>query len=275
MFFRLNCQEILELLNKLDEDELDSGDIILHIPHEHDKPISDCDSDYSDEESAGDLNKLGPGLLKTTCDFVSHLPSNSSNDDEEEEIVHSPKKRITNKQPSNSSNDVADEEIEHPVRKRLKKTNRPQDIEWTTNEPEFEIYKEKPTISPIPDEVMSCSTEYELFRLFLDDNFIDNLVDETNKYAVQNNKNLNVNRDEILVVFGGFLLSGYAKYPDKRLYWNRDSDTPEILRDAIRCRRFEDILHHMHFNDNTKIDAKDVCTNLDHSLIICKQNFSS
>ena len=85
MFFRLNEQEILDLLDKLDQDELEPGNIVLHIPDEHDRTASDCDSDNSDEESAGDLNKLGPVLMKTTCDFVPHGSYAVSSDTEDEE----------------------------------------------------------------------------------------------------------------------------------------------------------------------------------------------
>lgn len=231
MFYRLNEQEILDLLDKLDQDELEPGNIVLHLPDEHDRTASDCDSDNSDEESAGDLNKLGPVLMKTTCDFVPHGSYAVSSDTE-------------------------DEETEQPLAKKNKK-NEKKVIQWTSEEPNFKINKNKLPVSPLPEEVMSTDTEYELFRLFIDQNFIDNLVKQTNMYAVQQDKILNVNSNEILVVLGAFMLSGYAKYPDKRLYWSKDSDTPTILCDAIRCRRFEDIIHNMHFNDNTQIDRED------------------
>ena len=58
-------------------------------------------------------------------------------------------------------------------------------------------------------------------------------------------------------MFGGFLLSGYAKYPNKKLYWSKENDTPSILAEAMRCNRFEIILRHIHFNDNAAIDKED------------------
>ena len=71
------------------------------------------------------------------------------------------------------------------------------------------------------------------------------------------NVTLDVIFDEMLVMFGGFLLSGYAKYPNKRLYWSKENDTPSILAEAMPCNRFEIILLHIHFNDNAAIDKED------------------
>ena len=58
-------------------------------------------------------------------------------------------------------------------------------------------------------------------------------------------------------MFGGFLLSGYAKYPNKRLYWSKENGTPSIFAEAMRCNKFEIILHHIHFNENVAIDKED------------------
>lgn len=58
-------------------------------------------------------------------------------------------------------------------------------------------------------------------------------------------------------MLGSFMLSGYAKYPKKRMYWSRESDSPTNLSDAIHCNRFENILHNFHLNDNSKLDPYD------------------
>lgn len=70
---------------------------------------------------------------------------------------------------------------------------------------------------------------------------------------MQKGKALNVCREEILVFFGGLLLSGYTKCPNKRLYWSTEDDVPKILSDSIRCNRFEDILRNFQLIDNANI----------------------
>ena len=58
-------------------------------------------------------------------------------------------------------------------------------------------------------------------------------------------------------MFGSFLMSGYSKYSDKCLYWSREDDTQKLLMNSIKCNRFEDIIHHIHFNDNSNYDGTD------------------
>lgn len=73
---------------------------------------------------------------------------------------------------------------------------------------------------------------------------------ETNKYSLQKNSHLNVKIDELYAFLGGLLLSGYAKYPNKRMYWSTKDDVPKLLKNSIRLNRFESILRSFHLNDN-------------------------
>ena len=68
----------------IDNECITGGDIILHCPDEHGRAVSDVDSDASDEELAGDLNRLGPGLLKCTGDFIPHTEGIEEKDDNED-----------------------------------------------------------------------------------------------------------------------------------------------------------------------------------------------
>ena len=47
------------ILDDFDEGNLEPDDIFLHVPDEPGDVISDVDSDFLDEESASNLNKLG------------------------------------------------------------------------------------------------------------------------------------------------------------------------------------------------------------------------
>lgn len=64
-----------------------------------------------------------------------------------------------------------------------------------------------------------------------------------------------VTEDEIYVILGAMLLSGYAKLPNKRLYFSKNNDVPKILAESIRCNRFESILQDLHLNDNTLLST--------------------
>ena len=90
---------------------------------------------------------------------------------------------------------------------------------------------------------------------------MDFIVQQSNLYGQQQNKTLNITKEELYVVFGVFLLSGHASFQIRdstghekkipsRLYWSREK-IKEIVKDAIRCNRFEDTIRHIHFNEMT------------------------
>ena len=93
--------------------------------------------------------------------------------------------------------------------------------------------------------------------LYFDKNFIDNAVEKIKRYALQRGKEFNVTVDKMWVMFGGFLISSYGKYSDNHLYWSREEDILKLLMSSIRCNRFEDIIPHIHFNDNSNYDRTD------------------
>jgi hypothetical protein len=99
------------------------------------------------------------------------------------------------------------------------------------------------------------------------------IVRQSNLYALQKNKFLNLTLDEIYIVFGAFLLSGYGKYPNKRLYWSKENDVPTILCESMRLNRFEQILRHFHLNDNSAIDKNDRLYKLRPIITELNQNF--
>ena len=98
------------------------------------------------------------------------------------------------------------------------------------------------------------------FSLFFDDDDDDDVIhlicEQNNLYAMQKNVQLDLTESELFVVIGGLLLSGYTNYPNKRMYWSKESDAPTILSDSIRCNRFETILRHLHLNDGSDRLAK-------------------
>lgn len=79
--------------------------------------------------------------------------------------------------------------------------------------------------------------------------------------------------DELHVVLAAFLLSGYGKYLNRRLYWSSEEDVPKILQNSMRRNRFETILKYLHFNDNSKLQQEDRLYKLRPLVDILNKNF--
>lgn len=117
-------------------------------------------------------------------------------------------------------------------------------------------------LRPFPDV---CSSKYqdfsivELFELFIDDDLVNYLVQESNKYAIyKNNENPHISKDELKCFLGILILSGYNSVPNKRLYWENRKDTRhEFICNAIRRNRFEQILRFLHCADNNEMNVND------------------
>lgn len=80
-------------------------------------------------------------------------------------------------------------------------------------------------------------------------------------------------KDELFVMFGALLLSGYAKYPNKRLFWSSSEDTPKLLLNSMRLNRFEKLLKHLHFNNNIQNNNNDKLFKLRPVIDALNRNF--
>lgn len=196
------------------EDLDKEGDVYMGFPENHE--LSDGDSDLSDDEATASSNKLGGNLLSSSAELRYERESS----DEEEEIAE-----------------------ERPSKKR--KTNR----KWTKDLPKnitnFECTK------PISDQAKEAKTPTDYFELFLTSDLLDLIVEQSNNYALQKNRTLNVTRNEIKLFLGGLFLSSISPLPNKKKYWSSGDHIPKILSNSIRRDRYLDILHNLHLVDNS------------------------
>ncbi|XP_060801591.1 piggyBac transposable element-derived protein 3-like [Amyelois transitella] len=248
----LKVHEIISALECEDDDDFSQNVIFVEPPIEKSGQVTDEDSDKSDDEHDANLNHLGHTLLDSKCELRRYqvrnrdvMPSSSSG------MVFS---NAENPQVCSSSEESDDEDnqplaslrtrISPPKKSKLKRTSL-----WKKDMPSFSCPEF--ITRPTSDESKNCKDPLDYFKLFFHSDLVKLIVDQTNLYAGQKNKPLLVTEDEIYVIFGAMLLSGYAKLPCKRLYFSKENDVPKILSDSIRCNRFEAILQHLHFNDNT------------------------
>ena len=91
----------------------------------------------------------------------------------------------------------------------------------------------------------------DYFRMFVGIELLKLIVDESNKYAVQQNPNkpLNLSIEELEQWLGIVLCMSIIKLPATRLYWSRLLRVSHIA-DCMSCNRFEEIKRYVHFCDN-------------------------
>ncbi|KAK9754379.1 Transposase IS4 [Popillia japonica] len=108
------------------------------------------------------------------------------------------------------------------------------------------------------DEQDNRKSPLELFSLFFDDEILDMIVNESNRYANQKNHHTKIEKSEIKAFIGVLLLSGYMHVPRRRMFWEYERDSHNLLvSEAISRNTFEYVLSHFHLTDNTKIETSD------------------
>ena len=86
---------------------------------------------------------------------------------------------------------------------------------------------------------------------FLDDDFLNNIVEESNKYAIQTNpdKPLDLTKNELEQFIGILYAMSLVKMPSTRLYWSKEFYFDKVAG-VMRINRFEKIKQFLHCNDN-------------------------
>lgn len=242
-------EQLLQALEEHDDVSNSQTQIDIFAVPPIDGDDTDLDEDLSDDEHVADLNCLGPKMLKTECEVRTR----------EEEIQKVPTvSDVQNRIDSDSNWDSSDDE---PLSKYAKtKDTKPKVVKkqfkWKKMKPSFRMNVNCIEI-PLSQEASQCKNPIDFLKLFLTEDLLKIMMDQTNLYSAQKNKLINMTMNEMYVFIGGLLLSGYAKYPQKRMFWSSSPDVPNILQNSIRLNRFEQILRNFHLNDNTQIDRND------------------
>lgn len=125
---------------------------------------------------------------------------------------------------------------------------------------------------------------FEIFRLLFDQEVMNLLVEETNKYQSQNKINermrmpnwVDTTINEIAVFIGLMMLTGLVKKNRITDYWSTNEliKTP-IFSQMMSRNRFVEILRCLHFSDNQTLDPQNRLGKLGNIPKILKKNFSN
>ena len=204
-----------------DEDaDLAGADIILHVSDPEINGLTDDDSDESDDKTQGNINYFRKGMLNTLCNVVPHYREETPEDDEA--------------QPSTSGLPSS------ALKKKRTKSKTTEGVLWHKEIPVFDINHSQPTTKTIDDEVLTIATELDLLKMLFIDDFMEEVVNQTNLKAKQKSLTLNVTRNELLVFYRAFLLSSYAKHLKKRFIGYEKMTIPQfylMLYDAKGLNR--------------------------------------
>ena len=86
--------------------------------------------------------------------------------------------------------------------------------------------------------------------MFFDDDLIENIVEQTNIYSMQQSStSIATNKDEIEKYIGIIMTMSYVKLPTQRMYWTNRFRIPSIAN-LMTVKHFEKLKRYIHFNNN-------------------------
>lgn len=114
-----------------------------------------------------------------------------------------------------------------------------------------------------------------LFELFLDDDVIELLVQNSMSYAgLRGNHQFQTTPEEMRVFLAILLISGYSRVPRRRLYWSNDEDVQnDAIQSAMTRDRFDEFMRYIHVSDNVDLDPDDKMAKVRPLLSILNDRF--
>jgi hypothetical protein len=113
-------------------------------------------------------------------------------------------------------------------------------------------------LKTLPD---NCRTPYDYHKLFLDDEFVDEMVRTSRLYAVRKNKpevQQKITNNSIRTSVAVMHMTGYLTPSNRNMYWEQREDTMNsFVRKALSRNMFIDIIQHSYFVDSVTPDSND------------------
>lgn len=115
----------------------------------------------------------------------------------------------------------------------------------------------------------------EVFEKIFDEEIVKFIVQESNRYASQNNNHgFTVTENEIKVFIAILLISGYHHLPRERLYWSNDEDLRvPIVSNSMSRNRYHEIKKYLHLANNDEMDITDKMWKLRPFMMRLNKNF--
>lgn len=168
---------------------------------------------------------------------------------------------------------MAVEDANNDAAVRMIATTDSYDFNWTRDVTNFTGQRET-FLGPTPGPTFTFTTGLDVFRAMIDDDFIDKLCTETNRYArdkidkltrlgkLTANSRLrrwtDTTKDEMLTFLAIIILQGLYPLPEEQTYFSYNGfATMPLFSKIMSYNRFLLIKSFLHFNDNDQTDTTD------------------
>jgi hypothetical protein len=181
------------------------------------------------------------------------FPEGSEEEDEEVESLVGSEREYSSAEENDSDGKKGEAgEEDNSDESELEETSEAEEYCWRRKHQPPVLETDTSDAFPAPPEKELSPLDY--FHLFMKADFIDYLVEETNRYSVEKTgRSINCTKKEMEMFIGILLLMGVVKLPSYRLYWSQFYRYAPIA-DVMGCSRFETIKTYFHVKDNCHLN---------------------
>lgn len=232
--------------------------------------VMDSDPDDSDNDPTYEPNLpiTKPGRKLLFSDIVSSISSDSESDttphDDHSYFITRKKQKLKNTNSIGTENTNTNKHItathvdKQKNRDNTQKNEKAKKYVWTKTSKDPEKYatynfNQKFGLNVELDPFCPLS----IFKTIIDDDICKIIVDESNRYALQNHTTLHLTLEELHAFFGILIFMGFHELPTIKSYWSSDENFHvERVSRVMTLKRFLKILRHLHLNDNEKMPER-------------------
>lgn len=221
------------------------------------------DSDIGGDSEADDDIQSANLLDKKTSvrKKRSFNETNSDFDDfDSDDSVADPDFQIEKRRPHITADYEFSDEDELPLSNFIQSNPPPSndpDYPWSKNPympHSFEAFLFSETHGP---KIPTDQSPINIFSIVLGDDFLELIVKESNRYALQKKVLICLTLEELKAFIGILILMGLNPLPSLRLYWSTDQNfTNHRISSIMTLKRFLKILRFLHLNDNESMPKK-------------------
>ena len=154
----------------------------------------------------------------------------------------------------NHISDTGNEESGPTQARPTGRSNQQSRYKWTNKHFDLPDVPFKGSFSDPPDDI---PTPLQYFKMFLDNECIKYIAEQTNLYAMtKDGKQLCTFAKEIEQFIGILLYTGIFPCRSYGTYWSNFSRFP-LIADIMSRNRFQLLFRYIHFNDNTQAKPRD------------------
>lgn len=232
---------VAEIIEVLEEEGEVSGNPTIFITPPDDGTVTDCDSG---DEDCNDPNKLSGSQLRAHAELV--IESNSISNSIATEIEN------TELAYSNQSG---------PRPQKIPKLAKPKKPDWKWEKCDLDSPKVVITKQPetLPMTFSEQSHPIDFFLSIFTEEIVDTIARQSILYAASKGVfNISISVDELYCFIGILFLSGYVPLPRRRMFWEENDDSHNLLvSKSMRRNRFEELFRYLHVADNSNLQEGD------------------